>query len=219
MARVLAPSCPDCGQPCQHPLTMPCEGTGLHDPLFPNRGPCNAKDGCHGTGKVTPPPPTDEQIFGRECGLCHGKGKVGVWEPGSHNEEPDVLFGCGECSGAGRIGAAENRWTCPGGARLLVHDCDGTPDNPACLCPGRTDVLALPEAWEAFVRQLRTRTKTTVLLDGHVSYGREPYAWRLRGPGDMETQGISLYNLMPDGTQNLKGKRTITVTFEPEDEK
>jgi len=224
----LAPPCPDCGQPCRHPLTMAvdcprCDGRSR------DRSRSDHWNGtawvkcldCDGTGKVSPPPPTDEQIFGRECGLCHGKGKVGVWEPGSHNEEPDVLFGCGECGGTGRVGAAENRWTCPGGRQILSGDCPAcghdyarhydycVGDGGECgcskgrpLCPGRTDV-APPEAWEAFVRQLRTRSKTTVLNGMHED-------------GLVLNRTFHLVDYAPEDALAKRGKWTVTVTFEPE---
>jgi DnaJ-class molecular chaperone len=231
---VIAPTCPDCGQPCRHPLTMPVDcprckeewrGNATNGVTIPDGRTFIAKEkcpDCHGAGKVAPPPPTDEQIFGRECERCAGRGKN--WTEGDHYLKPDWRA-CLDCNGTGRVGAAENLWVCLGtrwkptcsmfsACSVEQHYCEG-----AAVPCGRTGVGADEPTWTAWKRAMRTRTKTTVLLDGHVSYGREPYAWRLRGPGDMETQGISLYTLMPDGTQNLKGRRTIVVTFEPEDEK
>lgn len=143
-----APTCPDCGSICVHPLTMPvecadCGGEGYleHGGMCPS---------CNGTGKVAPPPPTDEQIFGRECETC---------------ASPSVVGACHDCGGTGRVGAAENRWTCLGGDDLLIP-LDGGREAPYGQCPGRTDVRAKRETWAATIRAWRTRTKTTVMRPG-----------------------------------------------------
>lgn len=192
---MLAPTCPDCGQECQHPLTMPveCPTCGgepfVVDPLASVGFGFGASSGgaesdctqCKGARLVQPPPPTDEQVR-----------------------------------------AAENRWTCSGGAILPVVFVEEDGDDEDGLsfsrrsCPGRDDVEAPPELWAEIKRSWRTRTKTTVVA-GIPMYGREPTI--VSGTkGALKFDPLSIYHMMPDGTQNLKGKRTIVVTFEPDEE-
>jgi hypothetical protein len=234
----LAPPCPDCGQPCRHPLTMlvkcgTCGGSGSAceydgDPVIKTEIRCST---CNGTGKVSPPPPTDEQIFGRECGACNGSGE--------RSHYPDVddsdVGPCQTCNGTGRIGAAQNRWTCfgtdpfPGGAwckhewhvRLALGHPQKEERCPRCTglwtfrCVGRSDIVAPPEAWEAFVRQLRTRTKTTV-LEGYRFKDDEDGGF-FAGPDRTESSWARvLCDLVPDGIACRRGKITVVVTFEPE---
>lgn len=140
----VAPPCPDCGQPCRHPLMLPvtcpcCGGKPfVLDPLDTYGYPPSERiEGlsdctqCLGKREVDPPLPTDEQIFGRPCEACNGAGAtVGPLTPASvrvrkDDEDPTLflfkadLARCFDCNGTGRVGAAENRWTCLGGVRYF----------------------------------------------------------------------------------------------------
>ena len=216
MIRVLASTCPDCGRVCSHALTrsVDCETCHGKGRIGMNQAGSHDEEpdidlrcgNCNGTGKVSPPPPTDEQIFGREC-ACRGSG----WLDPGHSEES-----CHLCNGAGRVGAAENRWTCLGYKDPTCPVADHAPTFCAYCrhCPGRTDIIADPALWEEVKRAWRTRTKTTI-VNGIPMYGRSPSV--VSGErGALKFEPLSIYHLMPDGTQTLKGKRTITVTFEPD---
>lgn len=99
--------------------------------------------------------------------------------------------------------------------RYGFHPDDGDNTEPRdVVCPGRRDIQAEPELWAEIKRSWRTRSKTTV-VSGLVMYGRSPCV--VSGEvGNLKFDALSIYHLMPDGTQNLKGKRTITVSFEPD---
>jgi hypothetical protein len=145
---------------------------------------------CENTGKVLPPPPTDEQIDGRECGRCHGlRGRRGFNPPRNEREL------CERCNGAGRIGAVENRWVCLGGMKYPNGRAAGW-----LTCKGRSDIVADDATWTAAKRAWRTRTKTTVLKEW----------WHTLPP---------LLTLCPDGMYSRpirNGRVTVVVTFEPE---
>jgi hypothetical protein len=232
----LAPPCPDCGQPCRHPLTMPtqsftCSCGNYWDALDDGEeddGICTCcGDACTAV-ESQPPPPTDEQIFGRECSACDGLGGFFDVQQGSEKDVGVQLkrVRCPDCNGTGRIGAAQNRWTCLGYELppLCASPWHDEPHSylstcPQCsgrqherrvppltvwkLCPGRTDIVASPEAWEAFVRQLRTRTKTTVLNGMHED-------------GLVLNRTFHLVDYAPEDAVAKQGKWTVTVTFEPE---
>lgn len=242
----LAPPCPDCGQPCRHPLTMPtqsftCSCGNYWDALDDGEeddGTCTCcGDTCTAVFRQ-PPPPTDEQIFGRYCNECCWGDRCDTPGHADRSRKPPC------CNGTGRTGAAQNLWTCPGGAptcKCLCHspmfssnpipasvreamkrgerplpDPDPRGTGDPChrcphvleregrypLCPGRTDVVASPEAWEAFVRQLRTRTKTTVLNGMHED-------------GLVLNRTFHLVDYAPEDALAKQGKWTVTVTFEP----
>jgi hypothetical protein len=92
---------------------------------------------CENTGKVLPPPPTDEQIDGREYGRCHGlRGRRGFNPPRNEREL------CERCNGAGRIGAVENRWVCLGGMKYPNGRAAGW-----LTCKGRSDIVADDATW------------------------------------------------------------------------
>jgi hypothetical protein len=226
----LAPPCPDCGQPCRHPLTMPtqsftCSCGNYWDALDDGEeddGICACcGDTCTAVFRQ-PPPPTDEQIFGKWCDLCCNGDRCD--NPTHADRRSDPPPKC--CNGTGRIGAAQNRWVCLGYELPPLcaspwHDephsylstcpqCSGRQNERRVppltvwkLCPGRTDVVAPPETWEAFVRQLRTRTKTTVLNGMHED-------------GTILNRTFHLVDYAPEGAVAKRGKWTVTVTFEPE---
>lgn len=238
--QVLAPACPDCGAICLHPLTIvvnceKCGGTGGNT-LVPadtvRAGVPGWCPDCNGTGKLIPPPPTDEQIFGRECSRCRGLGKL---------RDYDEMIECPNCNGTGRVGACENRWTCLGATHQ--HHAhwrsfgEGDPRNgwacelckqtwtayqPKCLvkCPGRTDVRADPTLWEEVRRAWRIRTKTTVIEHAFPTphpMGKSAVLFFAGGP--VEFGKWTLRGLLPGEPENWKrtGKWTIAVTFEPEE--
>lgn len=240
--RVPAPRCGDCGQPCVHPLMLlvacsTCDGKGQWQGI-----PAARCTDCNGTGKVLPPPLTDEQIFGRKCERCGGSG---TYTP---NFEDQL---CPLCKGVGRIRAAENRWTCLGGGEvacpaslgarpscygglLLFRDdydggsftstvkcqeCRGTGKSPQ-RCPGRTDVVAPPDVWSAAIRAWRTRTKTTVFdhawADGvNNGYAGVETGFRWGEPGARGCWG-GLDGLLPETPYKQRGQWTIVVTFVPD---
>lgn len=142
-----APTCPDCGASCYHLLTLPvpCRDPDCNPCAIERHG-CGCDgaldDGCFlctpsrhkrpACAKVVlPPPPTDEQIFGRTCEQCRGRGErawdavdeeqyqLGAFDfPGSSSEEKKAkmahAFRCTSCAGTGRVGAARNQWKCLG---------------------------------------------------------------------------------------------------------
>lgn len=210
MIRVLAPHCPDCGAVAVHPLRMarPCpDCIGI----VPD---CKT---CGGKRMVILPPPTDEQIFGRACDLCEGKGRYSRWQEGVYAPTE-----CRQCNGTGRVCAAENRWVCFG-STYRVYGYSGPDPHPdeGCVlrdktCPGRSDIVADEALWAEVKRAWRTRTKTTVLR-GILGTSHEAMLVTHHAPGHPEAVRTRLYDVVDVGSEGHVGTWTISVAFEPED--
>jgi hypothetical protein len=153
-----APFCPDCLGRCQHPLRMPiacdaCEGSGRATPT-------RTCWKCGGLRKLPPAPLSHEQIFGRKCDDCGGKGKV--YGPSDRSD-------CEVCNGTGLVGAAENLWVCLGtrwkptcsmfsACSVEQHYCEG-----AAVPCGRTGVVADHETWKRARRRWMSRETVTAI--------------------------------------------------------
>ena len=113
-----------------------------------------------------------------------------------------------------QITKAENRWIClrryhafHGGPAESCHEC----------CPGRDAVVADDATWAEFKKGLRTKQKKTV-LDG---YAFDPAGYLGLYPTTPYSQAQPLEidrAFLPKDGLGLRGKWTIIVTIEPEDD-
>lgn len=236
-----APTCPDCGSTCVHPLTMPVECDCGADPsnVFEIvRPPCEK---CRGTGKVAQPLPTDEQIFGRVCEKCDTEKRLGAYFRGvpSSTQAIDLITGkiqdgrpdCPNCAGIGRIGAAKNEWICLGTIANSCGACDGSGKLRGHACPscrGTGKEHSVERSPGYFESSSPCPGRTDVQADP-TTWANAIRAWRTRTKTTVLSSILHSWDrelmvaqeLLPPGTcgpglWGWSGRWTIVVMFEPE---